>query len=157
MNNYIEEFREYIIIKAGELAKIDSQSAANKPSPGKWSAKEIMGHLIDSASNNHKRFVEAALKDDLIFSGYQQDGWVSIQNYQTSSWMNLVELWKLFNLHIAYLMMNIPGEIKRRETTKHNLYNTAWQPVPEGEPASLDYFMRDYIGHLKHHINQISI
>ena len=130
-------------------------AAARRPAPGKWSPKEIIGHLIDSAANNHQRFVRAQSQDDLIFPGYDQDTWVTVQRYLDAPWQDLVTLWRSYNLHIARLMAVTPDEVRLRERKRHNLHELAWQPVPADAPATLDYFMRDYVLHLHHHLRQI--
>src|SRR5205085_10291681 len=76
-----------------KLEAIGDELSARRPEPGKWSAKELIGHLIDSAINNHNRFVRAQLKDDLMFEGYEQDDWVRVQHYQDASWRELIALW----------------------------------------------------------------
>lgn len=150
------EFEQQIYTWHEKLLKIDEKSATKKPAPEKWSAKEIIGHLIDSASNNHQRFVRAQFTDDLIFSGYQQNDWVSVQNYQTESWLNLIELWKSFNLHLLHVMKTAPDSKRKQIRLKHNLHQLAWKTVPENEPATLEYFMIDYVGHFNHHLNQLA-
>jgi hypothetical protein len=137
------------------LRALSDADAARRPAPGKWSPKEIVGHLIDSASNNHQRFVRAQLQDDLRFPGYAQDDWVRVQRYQDAPWGELVELWRGFNLHLARLMDAIPEEVRLREHRQHNLHELAWRTVPAEEPTTLDYFLRDYVGHLEHHLRQI--
>lgn len=139
-----------------KLLQIDDDEAVRKSSPEKWSIKEIIGHLIDSASNNHQRFVRAQFSDDLVFPGYQQDDWISVQNYQNESWKNLIELWKSFNLHILHVMKTANESKRKQIRLKHNLHQLAWKTVPENEPATLEYFMLDYIGHFNHHLNQVA-
>lgn len=154
-NETLSTFENQIYSWYEKLLLIDEVKASKKSSPEKWSAKEIIGHLIDSASNNHQRFVRAQFTDDLIFSGYQQNDWVVAQNYQSESWKNLIELWKSFNLHILHVMKTVP-ELKRKQIRlKHNLHHLAWKAVPENEPATLEYFMMDYVGHFNHHLNQL--
>lgn len=80
---------------------------------------------------------------------------MNAQRYDREDWHRLIELWKLFNEHLAYVMENVPREMALRTQTEHNLDEIAWEIVPHGEPATLDYLMRDYIGHLKHHLRQI--
>ncbi len=76
-----------IVLSARDrLQAIDETKSARRPAPGKWSPKEIIGHLIDSASNNHQRFVRAQFQDHLIFPGYNQEAWVEAQDYQNSQW-----------------------------------------------------------------------
>jgi hypothetical protein len=126
-----------------------------RPAPGKWSAKEIVGHLIDSASNNHQRFVRARWQDDLVFSGYAQEAWVSAQDYQHAPWPDLLTLLVAYNRHLARVMRATPESVRLRLNARHNLDALAWQPVPADRPASLDEFMRDYVAHLRHHLRQV--
>jgi hypothetical protein len=137
------------------LESITDAAASVPRAPGKWSRKEIVGHLIDSASNNHQRFVRAQFSDELISPTYDQDAWVSSQRYRDASWGELVSLWAHFNLHLARVMESIPWEIRDRKRTRHNLSQVAFHAVPADEPATLEYFMRDYVAHLEHHLAQI--
>lgn len=155
MENFINEFKEIVESAATRLLQMSESQSEIRPAPGKWSPKEIIGHLIDSAANNHRRFVLAQLQDDLIFPGYKQDKWVAAQNYQSASWASLVQLWKLYNLQIAHLVSCIPEETLLKPRRNHNLHEIAWQTVPPDQPAALDYFIRDYFGHLQHHLRQI--
>lgn len=137
------------------LMAIEQQTASQKPAPGKWSAKEIIGHLIDSASNNHQRFVRAAFTDDLVFPGYAQDDWVLLQKYNDQDWRELVHLWNYFNLVLAFVMENMDSHLLTKQRRRHNLHEIGWRKIAENEPATLEFFMNDYIGHLKHHLTQI--
>lgn len=133
-----------------------SDSEASTPTaPGKWSPKQIMGHLIDSASNNHGRFVRAALTDDFVFPGYDQDAWVNAQNFNAVLWVRLVDLWRSFNLQIAHVMEGIPHDRLSLPRMPHNLHVVAWRLWPANEPATLAYFMDDYVAHMNHHLSQI--
>ncbi len=131
------------------------QDVSTPVAAGKWTPREILGHLIDSASNNHQRFVRAQFKDDLVFPGYDQDAWVEVQAYEKAPWPELVDLWRSFNLHLAHVMANIPEQVRFRRVTDHNLDKIAWMTVPADQPATLDYFMADYVDHLEHHLHQI--
>ena len=137
------------------LRPVRDPDAARRPAPGKWSAKEIIGHLIDSASNNHQRIVRAAWQNDLIFAGYAQDAWVSLQGYQVAPWSQLIDLWASYNLHLSRVMLAVPEVVRLRSHARHNLHELAWQPIPQDQPATLDYLMGDYVGHLHHHLRQI--
>ena len=137
------------------LLKMSEAEASQKPASDKWSPKEIIGHLIDSASNNHQRFVRAQFKQDMIFEGYEQEKWVIIQHYQKRSWKELIELWVQYNLQLAHLMIHTPTELRRRAVTEHNLHKIAFKRVEEGDTTSLEYFMVDYVAHLEHHLRQI--
>ena len=124
--------------------------------PESWSAKEIIGHLIDSAANNHARFVRAQLEPDLVSAGYDQEQWVKVQAYQDASWSRLLDLWSAYNLHIAHVMESASEDAKLRPRARHNLDKIAWTTVSADQPTTLDYFMRDYVGHLRHHLRQIA-
>jgi hypothetical protein len=114
----------------------------------------VIGHLIDSAANNHRRFVLAQRSDDLLFDGYDQELWIAVQPYQESSWADLVTLWSGYNRHLARLIAATPVEVLRKRRARHNLHVVSWRPVPESEPATLEYFMDDYVRHLEHHLAQ---
>ena len=157
MNEPTHSARLRVVIAAVEpvlLAMSDARTA-RRPAPGKWSPREIVGHLIDSAGNNHQRFVRAAMQEDLIFPGYEQDRWVELQDYQEAPWRELVTLWATFNRHLARVMAAVPEDVRARPRQRHNLYQIASRGVPASEPATLDYFMSDYVFHLEHHVAQI--
>jgi hypothetical protein len=155
MPDYAIELLRIVEAAAPQLRALGDDASARRPAPGKWSPREIVGHLIDSASNNHQRFVRAVAQDDLVFTGYAQDEWVATQQYQQAPWPDLVALWRQFNRHVARVMIAVPADIRNRRHRRHNLHELAWQPIPENEPATLDYFMRDYVRHLEHHVRQI--
>lgn len=155
MTDFIRELRSTVDAAATALLTVSPAACASRPAGGGWSPKEVIGHLIDSAANNHLRFVRASRQDDLVFAGYEQDEWVAVQQYQAAPWVELVTLWRDYNRHIARLMAATPLEVRQREHRRHNLHQVAWQPVPADQPATLEYFMRDYVGHLQHHLRQI--
>jgi hypothetical protein len=155
MQEYVTELLTAIDAAVPALLALPDDATRRHPAPGKWSPREIIGHLVDSASNNHQRFVRAQFQDDLIFAGYAQDEWVTVQQYQGAPWVELVTLWASFNRHLARVMAATPEPIRTRRHVRHNLHELAWQPVPVEEPASLDYFMHDYVKHLRHHLAQI--
>ena len=126
-----------------------------RPGPGKWSPREIIGHLVDSASNNHQRFVRARWKDDLVFDPYEQEGWVEAGDYRNAPWLDLVGLFAAFNRQMARVMTTTPADVRMRAHARHNLDRLAWQALPASQPATLDYFMNDYVGHLEHHLRQV--
>jgi len=155
MDEFLNRFRQTIELGAARLVEIPEQQSAIPRIEGKWSPKEVIGHLIDSASNNHQRFVRAQFTDELIFAGYEQEGWVRVQNYQEESWPELVQLWKLYNQHILHLVSLIPEETRTKLRSKHNLHQIASDTISENEPVTLDFFIRDYLDHMKKHLGQI--
>src|SRR5258708_236089 len=157
MREAIQDFRNTIESSSNRLLEISEEQSEVHPSAGKWSPKQIIGHLVDSAANNHQRFVRAQFKDDLVFVGYDQEEWVDIQHYQQESWPELIQLWKSFNLHIAHLVEHIPEERLHKQCNEHSLNKIAWRLVSENKPATLEYMIVDYIGHMKNHLKQILI
>jgi hypothetical protein len=157
MPEYVAELLEALDEATPALRKMSDERSRLRPGPGKWCPREVIGHLIDSASNNHQRFVRAQFQDDLVFSGYEQDAWVSVQQYRDAPWEELIALWRSFNLHIARIMDLVSKDERVRPRARHNLHELAWKPIPRDKPATLDYFMRDYVAHLKHHLAQIGI
>ena len=155
MEDVIEDFRRTIEGAAARMLAISEEESRVPRAEDKWSPKEIVGHLIDSASNNHQRFVRAQFTDHLIFPGYEQESWVRAQGYKEEPWPLLVELWRGFNLHLAHVMECSPEASRLASRERHNLDQIGWIKIGEGEPATLEYLMRDYVGHMKNHLRQI--
>ena len=149
------ELREVVAAAMPRLLALSEEEAARPPAPGKWSPKEVLGHLIDSASTNHQRFVRAQFQDHLVFAGYEQEAWVAAQRYRAAPWSDLVGLWRLYNLHVARVIEAAPASVRQQPRFRHNLHEIAWKTVPQEQPATLEYFMDDYVQHLKHHLAQI--
>lgn len=152
---YISELRTIVERESPRLLGASPDAVERRPAKGGWSAKEVLGHLIDSAAVNHQRFVRAQWQD-LVFAAYAQDDWVNAQQYQSAPWIELVALWREYNRHLARVMAAIPVDVRLREQRRHNLHEIAMHPAPAEQPATLDYLMRDYVLHLQHHLTQIN-
>jgi hypothetical protein len=157
MDNIANALRQIVESAAIRLREIPERETHPSRVSGEWSPRQVLGHLIDSAANNHQRFVRARFTDDLVFPGYDQEQWVTAQHYQDEAWTGLVELWRLYNLHLAHVIAAIPAEMLTRPRWPHNLDQIAWKPVPAGQPATLEYLVRDYLGHLQAHLDQIFV
>ena len=155
MQDFLDDFRQTVEAAADRLALISEEQSETPPGEGKWTPKEVIGHLIDSAANNHQRFVHAQFTDDLVFSGYEQEEWVRVQGYNKEPWQQLIQLWKHYNLHLQHLMSATPEATRVRARTRHSLDTIAWQAVGQNEPVTLEYFMRDYVAHMKNHLRQV--
>jgi len=155
MQDLLDDFRATLAAESVRLMAMSDAAASMAPAMGKWSPKEVIGHLIDSAANNHGRFVRAQVADDLVFPGYDQDAWVKMQRYNERPWMDLVSLWRSYNTHIASVIEGIPQDRLSLQRTRHNLDEIAWRTVLREQPVTLEYFIRDYVAHMKHHLAQI--
>lgn len=151
---FLRDFEETIRGAAVRLQEISAEDSA-KSTNGEWSRREILGHLIDSATNNHQRFVRAQFKDDLVFPGYEQEQWVSSQKYNDEPWPDLIALWRAYNLHLLHVVSVIPENVLTQPRDKHSLDQIAFKSVDQNAPATLEYLIRDYLDHLKHHLDQI--
>ena len=142
--NVSEKIRETISAARPILLQISNELASKKRNPASWSKKEILGHLIDSASNNHQRFIRAVQNEAINFPVYRQDPWVEVQHYNEMDWFNLIELFYQYNYHISRVIDFLPQE------SFNNLCN-----IGKDKPATLKFVVDDYLRHLKHHIEKI--
>ena len=125
------------------LLTVSERDASAKPEPGKWSQKEELGHLIDSATNNHVRFVRASI-DEFRGPGYQQDEWVATHGYHEMPWADLIDFWKSYNLFLARLIRRIPDDRMTRSCV-----------IGEKQSLTLQFVIEDYILHMQHHLDHI--
>jgi DinB superfamily len=154
-HQFLTDFRETILSATAQLREIPEERSRRKSSADDWAPIEVLGHLIDSAANNHQRFVRAQFTDDLIFSGYEQNEWVGSQRYRDESWPDVIQLWSAYNLHLLHVASVVPEVALIKPRTRHNQDQIAFNPVDKNEPATLEYLIRDYVDHLRHHLNQI--
>ena len=134
------------VIDAAEprLRQISEPESEKPVLSGGWSRKQVLGHLIDSASNNHQRFVRAALQSSLDFPGYQQDENIRLQAPQEADWLLLVSLWTAYNRYLAHIIARLPAS--KLETACR---------IGSGAPVTLKFIATDYLTHLLHHLTQI--
>ncbi len=144
MESILHTFATTLSAVLPKLAQISEADSAQFPAPGKWSQKQIIGHLIDSASNNHQRFVRVQQTDGLQLPRYEQEFWVSSQHYQDESWSALLAFWNSYNQHLLHIIAQIPEE-KLAHTVR----------VGEGEPVTLQFLIEDYVYHLQQHLQQL--
>lgn len=146
MTELSEKLARAVKIAEPVLQKV-SEAESNIPIlKGGWSRKQVIGHLIDSASNNHQRFVRAALQGSVEFPGYDQDGCVRVQNVQSAPWPLLVTLWVNYNLYLSHVIAHFPApklEVPCR--------------IGENQPVTLKFLAEDYVTHLLHHLRQIEV
>jgi hypothetical protein len=141
MKAAIERLRFAVRTLPGMLLALSEAESEQRPAPERWTKKEVVGHLIDSASNNHQRFVRGQLASGQGFPRYEQERWVRVQNYQGARWADLIDLWRAYNTHILHVAENMTEE-GRRATCR----------VGDGEEVTLCWLVVDYVAHLEHHL-----
>ncbi len=127
------------------LEALTNEAVSFKSDPNVWSGKEILGHLIDSAMHNHERFVGLGTGEKLEFPGDNQDSWVSFQHWQERDWLEIVGLWKSYNLHLAWLIEHLPDDVLERKAIVFLSRKT----------ITLGWLIKHYLEHLEHHLKQI--
>lgn len=141
-----EELLNAVNSAAAELETLPEAVAAAPALPGGWSRKQLLGHLVDSASNNHQRFVRAALGDSLVFPAYDTDGWSGLQDPQHVEWSTLAALWVNYNRYLAHVIAHLSAgklDVLCR--------------IGSNEPVSLRFLADDYVRHLNRHLRQIGL
>ncbi|MFC3833828.1 MULTISPECIES: DinB family protein [Deinococcus] len=126
------------------LQGLTEAQASYQPAPGVWSAKQILGHLIDSGVNNHARFVRAAAEDGLRLPGYDQTAWVASGGYQERPWAEVLALWAAYQTQLAQVIATLPAA-----SLEHTL------SIGGGESITLRFVAEDYVRHHLHHLGQI--
>jgi hypothetical protein len=128
------------------LGRLSEETVASKPTPSTWSPKEELGHLLDSAANNHQRVVRAQLEDSPAMPGYEQNRWVAVHAYQRREWTELIDGWQALNRQLLAAAETVP--------------DTAWSRtlrVAGSEPLTLQFVFEDYVAHMLHHLRHIGI
>ena len=127
------------------FAGADERRTCVRPKPDAWCAREVLGHLIDSACNNHRRFIVVQSGDIARFDGYDQNAWVSRQRYHDVPWRDLVALWTAYNRHLAHVIGCTPAAALAQAALS-----------PDGsQPQTRGFVMEDYVRHLRHHLGQL--
>jgi hypothetical protein len=143
MQATIEELKG-IIDRAYPRLRGISEAQSLERGEDQWTNKEVLGHLIDSASNNQHKWVRGQLKDGLVFPGYAQEGWVGAQAYREAPWAQLVELWHALNLHLLHIMAHVPEATLAHRCT-----------IGDDAPVTLRFIITDYPRHLTEHLRQL--
>ena len=129
-----------------KLIDLPFDTITNKRNKQNRTIKQILGHLVDSAANNHQRMIRLQYNAQLDFPDYQQDNdlWIALQDYQNADWCTTIQLWKYYNLHMIQV-------IKSVDQTK---LENSWENF-EGNPVTLRQMIEGYLGHIDLHFNEI--
>ena len=141
MKDIAKQLRAIIEMVEPQLSRMNHDEMGFKPDPHEWSKKEILGHLIDSAVNNHQRFVRAVNKVAAEFPTYDQNERVRIQRHNERPWPSLVALRSEYNNHLSHVIECIP------EDAESSMCN-----IGRDDPVPLDFVIKDYLRHLRHHL-----
>jgi tRNA splicing ligase len=145
-SHVVEGIRQVVSQEESFLSSLNEEMISSRLNKQNRTIKQILGHLIDSASNNHQRMIRLQYSKNLIFPDYRQDNdlWIALQDYRHADWESLIQLWKYYNLHIIQV-------IKSVDLTKLDNY---WHDF-EGEKVTLREMIEGYLSHLHLHINEI--
>lgn len=138
----IKKLKNFIETIPTLLLRVEEASFSYKSEPKKWSKKEILGHLIDSAINNHQRFVRGQFEDKPIIT-YNQDKWVECNYYQEIEIEQLISFWTIYNKQLLEVATRIPTDKLKNEV------NTSEQDL------TIEFLLCDYVDHLEYHLMQI--
>lgn len=139
-----EDLRLRVEHELSALLALSEDVSATPSRPGGWTPRQELGHLIDSATNNHARFVAGALQGNYTGPTYDADGWVGLHGYSEMAWASLIEFWRQYNLLLARVIARIPDEKLEAPCT-----------IGGGAPATLRFVIEDYILHMQHHLDQL--
>lgn len=144
MKDIARQLRDIIATVEPELSLLSENEVEFKPATDEWSKKEILGHLIDSAANNHQRFVRALNHVAAEFPTYNQSEWVRIQRCNERPWSSLVALWTAYNDHLSHIIERIPEDAEGSPCN-----------IGKEDPVPLDFVVKDYLVHLRLHLKDI--
>lgn len=139
------------LIEAWEprLLSLSEEITSNRRNNQNRTIRQILGHMVDSASNNTHRIVHLQYRESpMIYPNYATNGnndrWIAIQDYQNEDWHNLVQLWKFSNLHIVHVIRNVnPEKLESQWISGEN------------ELVSLQQNIEGYLPHFKLHLAEI--
>ena len=144
--NLAQHFRKQLDEIHAALVALSPLVADTPWREGGWTRKQIVGHLLDSAANNHQRIVRAQFEDNLSLPGYDQNRWVAVHAYQRRDWKELIEVWQALNQQLLAAAEAVP--------------DSAWShtlTVAGSEPLTLQFVFDDYVVHMLHHLQHIGI
>jgi len=145
-SNVTDGILRYIDAWERKLIDLPVDTITQKRNRQNRTIKQILGHLIDSAANNHQRMVRLQYNEKLIFPDYQQDNdlWIALQDYQNEDWNTIIQLWKFYNLHMIQVIKSID----------QSKLTNSWQNF-EDTTVTLQQMVEGYLGHIDLHLSEI--
>ena len=144
MQPAVEILKQLVDTEPSKLAELSEATAAVRPSPEKWSPKQELGHLLDSAANNHQRIVRTLFENQPAMPGYEQQRWVQVHRYQQRDWRELIDTWAALNRQLIVVAAWANDSDWMRTCT-----------IAGGEPMTLKFVFEDYVAHMSHHLAHI--
>ena len=143
VENCLDQLTHIVDTVPGRLKAFSAEAFSSPQGAGKWSKKQIIGHLIDSATNNHHRFVRGQFEDSPIIL-YDQEKWNDFSYYGHMEGHALIDFWEIYNRHLLRLVDNMPPEMRQRTCA-----------MSDGQLYTIAWLFEDYVRHLEHHLRQI--
>src|SRR5579863_4343523 len=137
--NSLQSLRALIDGLPGRLTALPHDKVEAKSAPDAWSAKEELGHLLDSAANNYQRIVRVQLEEKPAMPSYDGDAWVALQRYQAREWESLIGLWRALNRQLLAAAEAASDEAWSRKCT-----------IGDSQPLTLQFVFDDYVDHMVH-------
>jgi hypothetical protein len=142
----LQSLGELIARLPERLRALPADKIEFKPAPNTWSVKEELGHLLDSAANNHQRIVRAQLEEKPAMPGYDGEAWVELHRYQQRDWETLIGLWAALNQQLLSAAEAVPVDAWSRTLT-----------IADSAPLTLRFVFDDYVGHMAHHLRHMGV
>jgi len=152
---FLAAFRTILNEAPARLVQIREEDASRSLEPGKWSAKQELGHLVDSAVNNHIRLIRMQVETHPDLPGYAQNDWVRLNSYQERSWEQIVALWRMLNTHLVTAAEQVTAEGWQRT----GVFISTWGTAPNADSSgviTLQFLIEDYVEHMRHHLDHIA-
>jgi hypothetical protein len=149
-SNVTNEILQGLTIWEPKLTKLSADTIVNKCNNQNRTIKQILGHMVDSASNNTHRIVHLQYQDSpFSFPNYAANGnndrWIAIQNYQAENWENLIQHWKYSHIHLVHVIENVNQEKIDNEWISESKYGN----------ISLNDMITDFLRHFHLHLGEI--
>ena len=141
----MQSLRTLLTVLPGRLKTIVPESAAAKSDAG-WSVREELGHLVDSAANNHQRIVRAQVEENPAMPGYDGEKWVALHAYQQRDWNEVIVMWEQLNRLLLAAAEAVPDEGWSRTCT-----------IAGSKPLTLQFVLEDYMNHMREHLRHMKV
>jgi hypothetical protein len=142
----LSQLRALVDRLPARLTNLSVEQVQRKPSSSQWSTQEELGHLLDSAANNHQRIVRAQLEDNPAMPGYDGDRWVTLHRYQDREWSSLIAIWVGLNRQLLAAAEAVPDSAWSRTCT-----------IADSAPLTLQFVFDDYVHHMLHHLRHMGV